>query len=149
EEAALSPDNRWVAFNELHNAYVVPLPQTSSREPVDVAVDGALPVAQLTDEGGEWVGWADQGRTLTWIFGPTYHRLALDKAFPPAAETPAAPAAGPAKDARKDDPKKDDAKALPKSDRIEVALEVPRDAPTGVVAYEGARIVTMKGDEVI
>jgi Tol biopolymer transport system component/imidazolonepropionase-like amidohydrolase len=143
EEAAVSPDGRWVVYNELHNAYVVPLPQTPGQEPVDVAPDGALPVAQLTDAGGEWVGWADEGRTLTWIFGPTYHRLALDQAFPPPEE------AGAARPAAKPEAGKDAHKALPRSEAIEMVLETPRDAPTGVVAYEGARLVTMKGDEVI
>ena len=83
EEAAVSPDGRWVAFNELHNAYVTALPQVGTQT-VEVSLEkSGLPLGQLTDEGGEWVGWADGGRTLTWIFGPVYHRLAFDKALPP------------------------------------------------------------------
>jgi Tol biopolymer transport system component len=92
EEAAVSPDGRWVVFNEQHNAWVTALPEVGSQT-VEVGLEkSALPLAQLTDEGGEWVGWADGGKALTWIFGSAYHRLALEKAFPPptAAEVEAA-----------------------------------------------------------
>jgi Tol biopolymer transport system component/imidazolonepropionase-like amidohydrolase len=153
EEAAVSPDARWVAFSELHNAYVTAMPDLYAQV-VDVSADkGALPVGKLTDEGGEWMGWADGGRTVTWIFGPVYHRIALDKAVPtPEADKPAEPAAkGGKKDAKKDEDKdkKDDKKKLPESQSIEIVLELPRQKPTETVAYQGARIVTMKGDEVI
>ncbi len=151
EEALPSPDGRWVAFTEQHEVYVTALPTYAGQEAVDVAADGPLPVAQLTDTGGAWVAWADKGRTLTWIFGSTYRRLALDQAF--AEATPAPPAASAAakpkaeKQAKADKPA--EKKELPRAQAIEITLELQRDVPTGVVAYEGARLVTMKGDEVI
>jgi Tol biopolymer transport system component/imidazolonepropionase-like amidohydrolase len=156
EEAVVSPDGRWVAFNELHNAYVTALPEVGGQT-VEVALEGAaLPLGQLTNEGGEWVGWADGGRTVTWVFGPTYHRLALDQAVPaPKADAPAAavadkPAAGKSA-AGKAAPKSeaDKKKELPKSQSIEITLTLPRAKPTEVVAYRGARLITMRGDEVI
>ena len=149
EEAVVSPDGRWVAYNEDHNAWVTALPL--KQEAVDVAAEGALPVAQLTDAGGEWLGWADGGRTVTWGFGPVYHRLALDQAVPtPKPEEPAQPRTAQAKAAaaKKEDKKKDE-KKLPESQQVEIALAAPRARPSGVVAYTGARIVTMKGDEVL
>ncbi len=147
EEALPSPDGRHVVYVELHSVYVVPLPRHPGQEPLDVATDGALPVVQLADEGGSWVNWADQGRTLTWIFGPRYHRLALEQAWAPAPTPSPAPAKATAKaDASKTEAAK---KELPRAQMTEIVLEVPRDLPTGVVAYEGARIISMKGDEVI
>lgn len=156
EEAVVSPDGRWVAFNELHNAYVTALPETGS-EAVEVSLDGAaLPLGQLTDEGGEWVNWADAGRTVTWVFGSTYHRLALDKAVPTPkpGETPAPPAMdkkAKAEAAKKGEPdkKEEDKKKLPESQSFDIVLTLPRAHPTGVVAYTGARVVTMKGDQVL
>ena len=53
---------------------------------------------------------------------------------------------GSTKDAAKEDKPK---KKLPESQAIEIVLELPRARPTEVVAYRGARLVTMKGDEVI
>ncbi|MEE8522761.1 MAG: hypothetical protein V3T72_02420, partial [Thermoanaerobaculia bacterium] len=161
EEAALSPDGRWVLFNELHNAYLTALP-AAGKETVEVALkEAALPLFQLTDEGGEWVAWADGGRTLTWIYGPVYHRLALEKAFPPPpkdepeAETPQGSgenglslATASSAEAGKEDKKKKKVE-LPKSDAIEIVLNVARPRPSETVAYTGARIVTMRDDEVI
>lgn len=150
EEAAVSPDARYVAFSELHNAYVTAMPDLYAQA-IDVSTDkGALPVGKLTDEGGEWMGWADGGRTVTWSFGPVYHRLALDKALP----TPEPEAPKPAETAKKDDQKKDEKakeekRKLPISQSVEIVLNLPRPRPTETVAYTGARIVTMKGDEVI
>ena len=146
EEAAVSPDERHVVFNELHNAYVTALPEAGA-EPVEIALEnGALPLGTLTDEGGEWVGWADGGKTVTWIFGPLYHRLALEKALPVPMKPEEKPAAA-KKDSAKEAPKKP--APLPPSQKIEIALSVPRARPTGLVAYKGARVVTMKGDEVL
>jgi Tol biopolymer transport system component/imidazolonepropionase-like amidohydrolase len=140
EEAAVSPDGRWVVFSEQYNAWVTALPQLGAQT-VDIELGGAaLPLAQFTDEGGEWVNWANFGRTLTWIWGPTYHRIALDKVWASAAKV----------DKEKDkDGDKEKKKKLPENQAIEVALSVPRDRPTGTVAYTGARIVTMRGDEVV
>jgi Tol biopolymer transport system component/imidazolonepropionase-like amidohydrolase len=148
EEASLSPDGRWVAFNEQYNAYVTALPALGAQT-VDIELDdAALPLAKFTDEGGEWVNWADAGRTITWIWGPTYHRLALEKAWPPPKDE--TKKEEPPKTARKGGEKKEEEESkLPVSQAIVIALTVPRDKPSGTVVYRGARIVTMKGDEVI
>jgi Tol biopolymer transport system component/imidazolonepropionase-like amidohydrolase len=155
EEAVVSPDGRWVAFNELHNAYVTALPELGGQT-VEVSLDGAaLPLGQLTNEGGEWVGWADGGRTVTWVFGPTYHRLPLEQAIavpePADAKSPGGAGAEKAKEAKPAAARteKDKKKDLPKSQAVEITLTLPRARPTGVVAYRGARLITMKGDEVI
>jgi Tol biopolymer transport system component/imidazolonepropionase-like amidohydrolase len=149
EEAAVSPDGRHVAFSELHNAYVTALPEAGA-EPVEMALESsALPLGTLTREGGEWVGWADGGKTVTWIFGPTYHRLALDKALPVPTkpeEKPAEPKDGTKK---KEEKEKKKETALPVSQKVEIVISVPRARPTGLVAYKGARIVTLRGDEVL
>ena len=151
EEAAVSPDGRWVVFNEQYNAWVTALPPLGAQT-VDIDLNGAaLPLAQFTDEGGEWVNWADGGKTITWIWGPTYHRIALDAAWPKPESDDAK-----AKDAKATKPKQDKAKdgekekkKLPANVAIEIKLSVPRDKPSGTVAYTGARIVTMNGDEVL
>jgi Tol biopolymer transport system component/imidazolonepropionase-like amidohydrolase len=154
EEAAVSPDGRWVAFNEQYNAWVTALPALGAQT-VEIDLGGAaLPLAQFTDEGGEWVNWADGGKAITWIWGPTYHRIALDQAWPKPAEDAAKKDD---KDKKKEKDKKEDKdkkdadekKKLPANQAIEVTLTVPRDKPSGTVAYTGARIITMKGDEVL
>jgi len=156
DEAAVSPDGRWVAFKELHNAYVTALPRMGSQT-VEISLEKSpLPLAQLTEEGGEWVAWSDRGRTISWIFGPVYHRLSLEKAFPPPEpdtgkdeEKAAASGEKAGKPASEKEAKKEKKKEIPKSESIEITLTLPRAKPPGTVAYTGARIVTMKGDEVV
>ena len=150
EEAVVSPDGRWVVFNELHNAYVTALPEAGGQT-VEVALEGAaLPLGQLTNEGGEWVNWADGGRTVTWVFGPRYHRLPLDQAVPaPKAEEMKPAASGKEAKAAAEKTEKEKKSALPKSQATLISLTLARVRPSEVVAYRGARLVTMKGDEVI
>jgi imidazolonepropionase-like amidohydrolase len=153
EEAVVSPDGRFVVYNELHDAFVAVMPALDAQT-IDLAATGApVPVARLTDEGGEWVNWADGGKTVTWIYGPVYKRVALDKALPePKPE--AADDAEKKDDKKKDDkkkgePKTEEASKLPEATAIEITLTLPRAKPSGTVAYTNARIVTMKGDEVL
>ena len=156
EEAVVSPNERWVATSELHNAWVTALPLVGA-DPIDVSLEGAaLPLTKLTDEGGSWVNWADGGKTITWIHGPVFRRLSLEKAFPPpkteeekAKEEAQAKQAKSAKKGKKDEEKKDEETKLPASQAIEIVLTLPRDRPHGTTAYTGARLITMKGDEVI
>ena len=143
EDAVASPDGRWVAFQEQHDIWVAPMPEVGDAA-IEVGLEeGALPVGRLTREGGDWVSWAQGGKVVTWISGPTYHRLELDKAVP---------APTPKPDEDKKDEKKDgegERPKPPKSETVEITLNVPRARPAGVVAYTGARVVTMKGDEVL
>ena len=155
EEAIVSPDGRWVAYSEQHDAYVTAIPAMGAK-PIDVSADGPLPVGRLTDAGGEWMNWADGGKTVTWSFGPVYHRLALDKAIPTpepeeekAKDEPGSKKGKKGKDAPKSEDDKKKEQKLPESQAIEIVLELPRAKPTETVAYRGARIVSMKGDEVI
>lgn len=152
DDAMVSPDGRWAAFTEGHNAWVTAIPRMGA-SPLDVSLSGsALPLAQLSDVGGDWVNWADRGRTITWVHGPKYWRIALEKALPDpkpeadAADSAAADSAGAKGEAKKADAGK---KKLPEADSLEIVLTLPRAGGQGVVAYTGARIVTMRGDEVL
>ena len=146
DDAMVSPDGRWAAFTEGHNAWVTAIPSMGLK-PIDVSLSGsALPLAQLSDVGGDWVNWADRGRTITWVHGPKYWRIALDKALPDpkpgdAVDSTAADSTGAKKPVAK--------KKLPEADSLEIVLTLPRAGGHGTAAYTGARVVTMRGDDVI
>jgi Tol biopolymer transport system component/imidazolonepropionase-like amidohydrolase len=140
EEMVVSPDGRFVAFKEMHNVYVAPLPRAGA-DPVTIARTGApMPVRQLSRWGGDWIAWAPDSRALTWVLGPTMVRQRLDDIYP------ALPVPEPDSAAQ--------AAALARNhavagDVFEIHLMVDRPRPQGVVALRGARIITMRGDEVI
>ena len=150
EEVAISPDARYVAFNEQHDAWVTALPSASDA-PIEIGLENsALPVARLSDEGGEWVAWAQGGAAISFVRGPELRVTLLEDALRTPEPEPAEPVGDAVKKPAGDpQPKPEKKKELPKSESIAIDLRLPRARPTGVVAYLGARIVTMRGDEVI
>lgn len=128
-EFAISPDETHVAWVERFNAYVAPFVRTGKA--VDVSPDGkALPQTRLTRDAGDWVHWSGDGKKLWWTLGPELYGRELKDAFSFEAGAPA---------------------ELPKPAEagLNIAFSAPYDKPAGRYALIGARIVTMKGDEVI
>jgi imidazolonepropionase-like amidohydrolase len=128
-EFAVSPDENWVAWNERFNAYVAPF--AKSGRAISVAVDGkALPQTKVTRDAGDWVHWSGDSRTLHWALGPELFSRDLKQSFNFVEGAPA---------------------ELPKPPEAGINLSFKQAAyrPSGRVALTGARLVTMKGDEVI
>jgi Tol biopolymer transport system component/imidazolonepropionase-like amidohydrolase len=161
EEIVPSPDGRWVAFRQAHNAYLAALPLAGWKS-VDLSgSDGPVPAHQFSKDGGEWLNWSDGGRTVTWSFGPDVFRASVDsvvahfrkrqneiaeKADPSAAKKDTTAAKSPKDEAKEGG---DDAHPVFRVDTLSVNLVVPRAKPRGSYAVVGARLITMKGSEVI
>jgi Tol biopolymer transport system component/imidazolonepropionase-like amidohydrolase len=153
DDLAPSPDGHWLAFTVRDQTYVTAVPPTQLEPAPEVGTkEAGVPVWLLSDTAGNYAAWADAGRTVTWTLGPVFHRVSLAtavtfaeerarKAREKEAETPKVPAS-------KEDPKKDEPR-VPASEQIRIALTMPRPAPVGSVALVGARVITMKGDEVL
>jgi Tol biopolymer transport system component/imidazolonepropionase-like amidohydrolase len=127
---SVSPDGQWVAFTELFNAYLAPMPKTGGV--IELGKDTtAIPVAKISTDVGSYLHWANDSSAVHWMVGDQYYTRNLKDAF---AFVPGAPAKLP------------DAKALK---GVSMGLSVPVDTPKEVVAFTNARIVSMKDDEVI
>lgn len=150
-----SPDEQWVLFTSRDNVYVTALPSIILKEPPEVGPkEGAVPVWRLSDEAGGYAGWADAGKTITWSLGNQFHRLSLDSAMKFAEEQKRKASAKKDDDAAKDSkknktPKKEEEPRVPKSESIVILVSEPRSIPSGSVLFRSARVVTMKGDEVL
>lgn len=128
-EYALSPDEKFVAWTERFNAYVTPFVATG--QSVDLSPKTAsIPVSRVTRDAGEFLHWSGDGRRLWWSLGPELYSRDLKDAF---AFVDGAPAELP----------------KPAEHGIDISFTQAAAAPEGRVALTGARIVTMKGDEVI
>lgn len=126
---ALSNDEKWVAWTERFNAYVAPFVRTGKA--VDLSPKTAsIPVTRVTRDAGEFLHWSGDGKRLWWSLGPELYSRDLKDAF---AFVDGAP---------KDLPK-------PAEQGTDISFTQAYAAPTGRFALTGARIVTMKGDEVI
>ncbi len=124
---SLSPDGQWIAFSELFNAYVAPVPATGGS--VELSKDSkAIPVARISQDAGSYLHWSDSD-TLHWMVGSQYFTRELKEAF---AFLPGAP---------KSLPKPADAKG------IELGLRQPVYTPEQRIALVGGRVITMRDAE--
>lgn len=155
-----SPDEEWVVFTSRDNVYVTTLPESGTKEPPEIGIkEGSVPVWRLSDEAGGYVGWTDNGKTITWGLGNQFHRLPLASAIQFVQEQRRK--AEEEKNKKESDKKdsKDKAKKtesqieentrVPKSEVIQMTVTMPRPVPTGSVVLRNARVITMKGDQVL
>ncbi|WP_131537856.1 amidohydrolase family protein [Pedobacter nototheniae] len=121
----ISPDNKWLAFNELFNVYITPMINVGTAQDAS-AGNKAIPVTKVTTDGGTYMQWSTDSRSLHWTMGPKYFTIDVNNAFNFDGNTPKTTATA-----------------------IDINLTLKSDIPTGIVALKGARIISMKGDEVI
>ena len=159
----LSPAGGQALAKVGNDLYVVTVPQVGAEAPtvsVRSPSGAAVPVIRITDFGGEFPSWSCDGTEAVWALGNAYFRYNLDDAEAFADSVEAAEAASPpgahADGAAPGDADTADAAetAAPTDPRyqpteVRVALDVPRDLPTGTLLLSGARVITMRGDEVI
>jgi len=125
---SISPDGQWVAFTELFNAYIAPMPLVGKSIELSRETK-AIPVTAVSKDVGSYLHWSADSASLHWMVGREYHSRDLKDSF---AFVPGAP------------------KELPKpgtSKGIDVGLSARVDKPTDVFAFTGARIVTMRDAE--
>ncbi len=121
-----SPDLTRVAYQREHKVYVAALPRWGQTVSLG---EGGVPALEITKKEGSWLGWSPDGSALVWAEGPVLHRRPL--AGEGALRSP------------------EEGAAPPDEQVIELNLALPRARPQGVVAYTHARVVSMRGDEVI
>ncbi|MCG8554529.1 MAG: amidohydrolase family protein [Proteobacteria bacterium] len=128
-EFRVSPDGKWVAFREFFNAYITPFPITGRPFKVGPKTKG-LPVQRVSRDAGEYLHWSGSSRRLYWALGPELFARDLKEAFSFIDGAPEKPAKPPEKG-------------------TDIGFDRRSDVPAGKVALVGARIISMKGDEVI
>jgi imidazolonepropionase-like amidohydrolase/Tol biopolymer transport system component len=125
----VSPDEKWIAFIDLHKAYVAAFPQTGKT--IDIGGTTAdFPVKVVSKDAGFNLHWSNDSRQLHYTLGSQYYSINLEDRFEFIANKP------------------DSLFKVPEKG-IDVALEVEMDKPKGILAFTNARIITMKGNEVI
>lgn len=145
-----------------NDIYVVTIPKTGGDVPkISVADAGsaAFPATKLTKIGGEFPSWSINGKLVYYSLGNAFFTYNLEEAKAKelalkkkkAEEEKAKEAA---KDTKTEGEKKDAAKDEKKDENyqpseIRVKVIVQKDVPTGSILLQNARIISMKGDEVI
>jgi len=126
-EMVPSPDGKWLAFTLREEVYVAALPP--SLETVTLSArSGPGPFQRVTRDGGQDLKWADGGSALSWVFANVFSHVELDDVFGP-------------------DAPEEGLDQLAEATSIQLTASMPK--PEGSVALTGARVVTMRGDEVL
>jgi Tol biopolymer transport system component len=165
-EIIISPDSDKVLAQVGNYVYTVTLPFIGGETPAVNVSDpssSAFPTKRLTLVGGDFIGWTPSGRQAFWSIGRSFLR------WDPAVADSMDKIKQRTDSIRADSLKTDAFKALADSvqkrlrsrsdslskqpayepERIDVSIRVARDVPQGTVVLRGARIISMKGDEVI
>ncbi len=124
-----SPDNKWIAFVELFKGYVAPF--TTNGSGLELSGDTkAVPVARFTRDAGSSIHWSADSKSINWVLGDEYFSNELRNRFNFVAGAP---------------------DSLPAIDTTgtKIGLQLKTDIPSGKVAFTNARIISMKGDEII
>jgi imidazolonepropionase-like amidohydrolase/Tol biopolymer transport system component len=124
-----SPDNRWVAFIELHNVYVAAMPLPG--QAIDLSKSTkAIPLSKVSRDAGINLHWTADSKEIRWTIGNEFFSAPLTERFL-------------FLDGAVD--------SIPPIDTAgqKIELVLPSDKPEGRIAFTGARLITMEGDEVI
>ncbi|MBM3401094.1 MAG: amidohydrolase family protein [Bacteroidetes bacterium] len=123
-----SPDGKWIAFTELFNVYITPFANTGMALDLS-AGNKSLPLTKVSKDAGTYIHWSKDSQRLNWTLGPKYYSRDIKSSFNFLA--------GAEKAVKAD------------SVGIDIDLRLKTDLPEGKFAITNARIITMKGDQVI
>ena len=128
-EFSVSPDGQWLAFAERFNVHVIPF--AAAAKPLEVGPSmSSLPKAKVSAQAGESLHWNGGSNRLYWSLGPELFQVDLQNTF---AFLDGAPEELPE----------------PPEQGMNIGFDVAHDVPQGLVALVGARVITMRGDEVL
>lgn len=160
----MSPEGD-LALAQINNEiYAVTVPKVGGETPkisVSDPANSQFPSRKLTKLGGQFASWSNNGKTVYWSIGNAFFTYNIDEAkakedeirkkkeAEERAKADQAKKEGDKAGDKKDEDKKEKKDEAYKPSEIRVKVLVPRDIPDGKVLLQGARIVTMKGDEVI
>lgn len=123
-ELSVSPDGRWVAFTEQFDAYVAPFTPTGRTQAIG-SKEESVPVRKVSGRSGEHLTWSGDAMSLRWAHAATLYTRDLEDAF---AFLRGA----------------DGSLPEPVTEGMDLSFSVPADVPSGRIALEGARVVTMR-----
>lgn len=151
----MSPDGDQALAQINNEIYVVTVPKIGGETPkisVSDPSSSSFPSRKLTKIGGQFASWSNNGKLVYWSIGNAFFTYNLDEAKAKEedlkrkkAEEEKAKESADKKEEKKDEKKDESYQAS----ELRIKVSVQKDMPAGKVLLQGARIITMKGDEVI
>ncbi|TXD53286.1 amidohydrolase family protein [Polaribacter sp. IC063] len=123
-----SPDNKWIAFIHLHKLFVAPFVMNGSELNLDQETK-SFNVESLSKNAGINLHWSADNKKVHWTLGDAYFsKSIINNTTDPFAKTNVAAA---------------------EEVEIKINLKEKSDVPEGRIAFKNARIITMKGNQII
>ena len=167
DEVVLSPDGKRAIVRANRNVFLITVPPTAGAAHSISVTSSAVPTRRLTEVGGDFVGWSADGAAAVYSIGRSFfrydvalaHSLIADSLATARAEAEEDEEEAPADTAGVIDADttgaapagEDDDEGAPvyEAARFEVEITVPKDRPRGTLVLSGARLITMRGDEIV
>ncbi|MDB4874946.1 MAG: hypothetical protein JWM41_1392 [Gemmatimonadetes bacterium] len=125
-----------------NDVYLVFVPQVGDAPTINLAnpSNASVPAKKLSEIGAQFPVWSADGKLVHWSIGHSHFVYTADSAF-----------ANPDTTTRRDSTARDSAakKATYHGIETPIVIKARRDVPQSSVLLRGARIVTMKGNDVI
>ena len=162
DEVVLSPDGRRAIVRANRNVFLITVPPVGGN-PATVSVENSstVPTRSLTRVGGDFVGWRHDGGAAYYSIGRSFFEYDIAAADALIADSLATARAEEAEDEPEEgeaeadedagnEPDDDDTSTpVYSAARYDINITLEKDKPRGTIALTGARLITMRGDEVI
>ncbi|GMN09450.1 amidohydrolase family protein [Croceitalea sp. MTPC9] len=162
QEIKISPDCKSALAKINNDVYKVTIPRYGKTPTISLAKaeNAAFPAVKLTLMGGEFPTWSSNSNTVHWSLGASFfsYDLVAGKQFADSVATVKKKEKELKKTEKKSDSTKtdkedeDDKKKEEKkfeADEIQVKVPYKKDIPQGTLLLKGARLITMKGKDII
>lgn len=138
----LSPDERYLAFEELWQTYVTPFPASAATISVGPKMKN-LPVKRLSEVAGTYLSWSPDGKEIRWSLGPELFSSPIADLFAPKLSKKAEGDGG--ADGKDDSAEKNSSgpKRGVDAKNWNLGWMQPTDIPATNVYFVGARILPM------
>ena len=155
DEILIAPDGDRAIAEVGNNIYLLAVPMVGGEAPsVSILKPGnaPVPVTRVTRVGGDFPGWYAGGRKFHFSLGHTFFTWDIARADSAIRDSTArADSIRALPKATRDSARADSSARKPawEAERLDVVITTQRDRPRGTVLLRGARLITMRGDEVI
>jgi len=134
DDLILSPRGDYAAILGAQNMWLATLTPGATAPTISLMrpATSPVPLRRLTKIGAQFAGWSPDGRIVHYSLGSALYLYDVAAA-----------------DSMERAPANPEQLAAYEPTRVDVTITVPKDRPSGTVVLRGARVITMKGTEVI